>query len=318
VQLNGLALPGVLGADIYSNNHFAADRFQIRLAAQVAPELALHIPDQRIDVQLSVDGLSQDMISGSIDAVSLDPIGGVVSIEGRDLSASLIEAQINETFPNRTSSEIAQLLAARHNLGSLVTPTTTPVGRYYQSEHDRVTLGQFAKTTTEWDLLAFLAAQESFDLYMDGDTLYFGPPAVDVAIVLQTADCIGLEMQHCLPLARPMQLTVKSWSSKSAVANIGTASSAGSGNVWLRELTRPNLSPDDAQKLAQRSLNDLKRHEWIVNVTMPGELALTARSQVSIIGTGTLWDRSYSISKVTRHLDTERGFTQRLALQGIV
>jgi hypothetical protein len=47
-------------------------------------------------------------------------------------------------------------------------------------------------------------------------------------------------------------------------------------------------------------------------------LALTARSQVSIIGTGTLWDRSYSISKVTRHLDTERGFTQRLALQGIV
>lgn len=318
VLFNGVALPGVLGAEVYSNNHFAADRFQVRLAAQTAPELALHIPDQRVEVIGLVDGLSGSLIIGSVDAVSLDPIAGVVSIEGRDLSGMLIEAQINETLPNRTASEIAQLLASRHGLAALVQPTTTPVGRYYQSERDSVTLGQFAKTTTEWDLLAFLATREGFDLYMAGDALYFGPPSVDAATVLGVSDCIGLQMQHCVPLARPIQITVKSWSSKSGAANVGTAQSSGAGSTWLRGLTRPNLSSDDAQKLAQRSLADLKRHEWSVTVTMPGELMLTARSQVAFAGTGTQWDRVYSINKVTRHLDVQRGFTQVLSLQGIV
>lgn len=316
VAFGGIALPGVLAADIFSNNHFAADRFQVRLAAQIAPEIALNQPDQRLDVSLSVDGLTRSLIAGLIDSVSLDPIGGVLTVEGRDLSSSLIEAQTNETFPNRTASEIAQLLAARHGLGSLVQKTTTPVGRYYQSERDRVTLGQFAKTTTEWDLLAFLANREGFDLYMDGDALRFGPPLVDGVTTLRVADCIGLEMQHCVPLARPMQISVKSWNSKSGAANEGMAKSSGIGRTWLRGLTRPNLSPDEAQKLAERSLADLKRHEWLANVTMPGELTLSARSRVAIVGTGTAWDRLYAVNKVTRHIDAQRGFTQRLTLQG--
>lgn len=318
VLLNGVPLLGVLSANVDSNNHFAADRFAVRLAASVVPEAILHIPDQPVQVQLSVDGLSQSLITGAIDSVSLDPIGGVITIEGRDLSGRLIEAQTSETFPNRTASEIAQLLAARHGLGSLVQQTTTPVGRYYQSERDRVTLGQFAKTTTEWDLLAFLATKEGFDLYMLGDALRFAAPAADASIVLQVSDCIGLELQHCVPLARPIQITVRSWSSKSGTANVATVQSVGLGNVWQRALTRPNLSVDDAQALANRTLADLKRHEWLVNVTMPGELVLTARSQVAIIGTGTEWDRLYQITKLTRHLDVQRGFVQRLSLQGIV
>ena len=317
VRLDGAELPGVLAADVFSNNHFAADRFQVRLSAQVAPEPLLHRPDQRIEVRLFVGGRSRSMIVGAIDSVSLDPIGGVITVEGRDLSALLIEAQISETFPNRTASEIAQLLAARHGLGSLVQQTTTPVGRYYQSGRDRVTLGQFAKTSTEWDLLAFLAAQENFDLFMEGLALRFGQPSVDASTLLRVSDCIGLDMQHCVSLARPMQMTVKSWNSKSGAANVGTARSGGHGNVLARELTRPNFSSDEAQRLAERSLADLKRHEWLVNVTMPGELALTSRSRVAVVGTGTAWDRVYIVNKVSRHLDVQRGFTQRLALQGV-
>ena len=87
----------------------------------------------------------------------------------------MIEARVDETFSNRTSSEIAATFAGRHGLQAAVQQTSTPVGRYYQSEHDRLTIGQFAKATTEWDLLAFLAGREGFNLFMDGETLVFGP-----------------------------------------------------------------------------------------------------------------------------------------------
>ena len=39
----------------------------------------------------------------------------------------------------------------------VVTATTTPAGRYYQADHDKVTGGQFSRATTEWDLLCELA-----------------------------------------------------------------------------------------------------------------------------------------------------------------
>ncbi len=72
------------------------------------------------------------------------------------------------------------LLAGRHGLGAEVQPTKTPVGRYWQLEHDRITLDQFSRATTEWDLLVGLAEREGFDVWVGRGTLYFQPPATTV------------------------------------------------------------------------------------------------------------------------------------------
>ena len=45
---------------------------------------------------------------------------------------------------------------------------------------------------------------------------------------------------------------------------------------------------------------------------MPGELALTARSQVRLTGTRTGWDGLYMIDRLERHLSTDGGFVQHL------
>ncbi len=317
VTLNGAVLPGALAADVHSNNHFGASRFRVTLAAASVPQSALHVPGSRVEVSIGLDGLWTSLIVGTIDSVCLDPTKGVVDIEGRDLSSLMIEAQADYTFSNRTSSEIAQLIAGRHGLGSLVQPTSTPVGRYYQSEHDRVTLGQFAKAMTEWDLLAFLATQEGFDIFMQADALWFGPASMAGASVISTSDCISLQLDHAIGLARPIEVTVRSWGTKSGTAVTATAQSGGTGDTWEHSITRPNLVADEAQRMANQTLADLRRHEWTATVTMPGELTLTPRSVIAIAGTGTVWDRSYAISQLSRHLDVRRGFTQRLSLQGV-
>jgi len=315
VLADGSALAGVLAVDVFANSYLAADRFRVRIAASVADMAGLQAPGVRLDVQVGLDDGWASLVVGAADALSFDPIRGVLEVEGRDLSAGLIEARVGETFANRTSSEIVEVVAGRHGLVADATPTSTPVGRYYQNEHERLVLGQFARALTEWDLLAFLAVQEGFDLFMDGERLVFGPPALDGAVALRMEDCLELELEHALGLSRAIEVTVRSWGTQAGAAVEYVARRGSGGTAWRQALVRPNLDAGQAQLVAERALADLLRHEWTAQATMPGELGMTARTRVALVGAGAGWDRDYAVAELSRHLDVRRGFTQRLRLQ---
>jgi phage protein D len=328
VLANGTPVAGAIEAQVYSNNHYAADRFSVTVALNADPSSAAFwsgTPDILLDVRMSLDGIGfTSVVQGAVDLVDLDLVQGVIRAEGRDLTATLIESRTQETFANRTASEIAQLFAGRHNLASEVAETRTPVGRYYQDEHDRITLGQFSRATTEWDLLVFLAQQEGFDVFVSGSTLYFQPPAgADVALTLSPDTVLDLRLERSLTLARDIEVTVKSWNSRQQNAFTQTARSRGhgqgaglgggrSGPPQRYVIVRPNLTSDQALQLAQQKLAELTRHERVISATMPGELTLTPRSLITLQGTGTDFDQTYYVDTIERHLHMEGGFTQHL------
>ncbi|MBN9559422.1 MAG: hypothetical protein J0H14_01675 [Alphaproteobacteria bacterium] len=328
VLANGMSVLGVIEAQVYSNNHYAADRFSVTIALNADPSNAAFwsgTADILLDVRMSLDGIGfTSVVQGAVDHVDLDPVQGVIHAEGRDLTAALIETRTQETFANRTSSEIAQLFAGRHNLSSQVTETRTPVGRYYQDEHDRITLGQFSRATTEWDLLVFLAQQEGFDVFVSGTTLHFQPPAgADVALTLSPDAVLDLRLERSLTLARDIEVTVKSWNSRQQSAFTQTARSRGRGQgaglgggragpPQRYVIVRPNLTSDQALQLAQQKLAELTRHERVISATMPGELTLTPRSLITLQNTGTEFDQTYYVDTIERHLHMEGGFTQHL------
>src|SRR6202050_653272 len=218
---NGQALTGAYEAEVTSNNHFSADRFDAVLALGADPwaDACFWSSESNvlIDIQLGLDGGASftSLIQGLVDSVSIDPISGVVRIGGRDFTAALIEAQTHEAFSNRTSSEIATIFARRHGLASSVVPTSTPVGRFYQSDHESLTLDRFSGATTEWDLLVYLARQENYDAFVTGSNLSFRPTAQISTInqVLCPADMTELKLERALTLARDIQVTVRSWNS---------------------------------------------------------------------------------------------------------
>ncbi len=140
-------------------------------------------------------------------------------------------------------------------------------------------------------------------------------------MILSPAGCMDLRLERSLTLARDIEVVVKSWNTRQQVAFTQTArrtgqsrSSAGvqSGKVQRYVFVRPNLTPQDALQLAQRILADLSRHERVIRATMPGELALTARSQVLLTGTGTDFDQGYQVAEIERRISTQRGFVQTL------
>ncbi len=328
---NGIPVGGVIEAEVRSNNHFAADRFSAAVALGADPLATAPFwsgaADISVEVQFGLGGAGyQSLIQGLVDTVAIDLAGGMVRLEGRDLTAALIDARTQEAFSNRTSSEIATILAGRHGLSAAVAPTTTPVGRYYQDEHDQITLDEFSHATSEWDLLVFLARREGFDLFVRGSTLFFGPPAQPPDLhILQPGDCSDLRLHRSLTLARDIEVTVKSWNSRQKNAFTQTAKAAkgtagrSSGGTGLGAqppqryvLVRPNLTPDQALQLAQRKLAELTRHERIIDATLPGELMLTPRSQIVLAGTGTDFDQTYFVDAIERSLNSVSGFTQHL------
>jgi phage protein D len=329
--VNGQALSGAYEVEIVSNNHFGADRFDAVVALGPDPWATAYFwssqADIVVDIQLGLDGGTSftSLIQGFVDKVSIDPVGGVVRLSGRDFTAALIGARTQETFSNRTSSEIAEIFAQRHSLTPCVVPTSTPVGRFYQSDHESVTLDRFSGATTEWDLLVYLARQESYDAFVAGSNLYFQPAAQTSTVnqVIYSTDMIELRLERMLTLAREIQVTVQSWNSLQQIAfteSVSGAISESSPNdlspsaspIQHYIVVRPNLTPDRALTLAQQRMSELTRHERVIDFSMPGELMLTPRSTIMLDGTGTEFDQVYFIDSIERTFRPQTGFIQRV------
>jgi hypothetical protein len=331
ILTDGTPIQGVVEAEVHSNNHYAADRFTatVAIGADLSTTAAYWASqtDILLDIQFSLDGGATytSLIQGLIDNVSIDVLAGTLRVEGRDLTASMIDNRTQETFANRTSSEIATVFSRRHNLTMVITETTTPVGRYYQSEHDRVSLNQFSRSMTEWDLLVFLAGQEGFDVFVSGTSLYFQPTPTALAIpyVVTPALLQNLRMDRSLTLARDIVVTVKSWNSRQQNAFTQTVRSSGrtgAGAAATRQagppqhyvFVRPNLTMNDALKLAQQKAAEITQHERVWEATMPGDLTLDPRSIIQLTGTATDFDQTYFVDMIDRHLSVDGGFVQRL------
>jgi phage protein D len=331
VIANGGLVSGAIGAEVITNNYYGSDRFSASLALGMDPLMGAAFwsteADIDLEIQFSLDGGASftSMVQGAVDCVTMDPIRGVVHLTGRDLTAPLIEARTQETFANHTASEIATLLASRHDLTANVTATTTPVGRYYQSEHDAITLDQFSKATTEWDLLVFLALHEGCDVFVQGRTLYFQPSAqLDQAVLtLNPADVIDLRLERSLVLAQEIEVIVKSWNSRQNSALVQNIRSSGqdgtatpSSQVQSYIYVKPNLTSDAAMKLATQKLAQLTRHERVLEIRLPGELQLTPRDIIALEGTNTDFDQSYYVDVIERRLTYEGGMTEFIRAQG--
>lgn len=333
--VNDQELTGAYEAEVNSNNHYGADRFGAVLA--LGPDSwadagfwssESNIP---IDVQFSLDGGASftSVIQGLVDMVSINPVNGAVHISGRDFTAALIEAHVQEAFANRTSSEIATIFAQRHGLVPRVTATSAPVGRFYQGDHESLMLDRFSEATTEWDLLTYLARQENYDSFISGSNLCFQPAAPETTIdqVLYLADMTELKLARALTLARDIQVTVRSWNSLQQTAfaecvgsTISRASPDGFGNstnaTQQYVVIRPNLTPDKALAVAQQHLSELSRHERIIEFSMPAELVLTPRSRILLDGTNTDFDQAYYIDSIERVFRPQTGFVQRVRASG--
>ncbi len=265
----------------------------------------------------------QTMIVGTVDAISMDVLRGVVELEGRDLLGRLIDMPISDEFLNQTSSDIVTTLAARAGLIAEIEATSSLSGQYYQINHSRTALNAFTRFSTAWDLICNLAETEGFDCWVAGSTLNFSPPtsiaanvvSIDVPTLqaggIGTMNLTNLRFDRRLALDQDVQVTVRSWNSRQkAVIEQAYPSNANVSPSSNFVFVVPNATDDTALAKATALYQNIARHGRVVSGEMAGDLSLMPRAWLTVTGSVGDWDGQYVVDTVIRRMSARGGFNQ--------
>jgi len=347
VKINGVQVPFIT-CEVNNNVFYSADTFRVDLAPSALPasmDLAALAGTGDLFVQIWAGfpadpnnytaGSLTSLIYGKADTVSwsINTRDNVIEINGRDLTAAMIDTKTVEKYPNLTSSQIAEKIAANHGLAANVQATTVKAGKYYEIDHV-----QLQDDKTEWDLLTYLARQERFIVYVQDQTLYFQPAPTGSgspyvfqitppsASAPASANFVSLKVEHAKTLANDLQVVVHSWDRKHAkgysvnatashVKNglSRTQNTAKKGNTEVRTYTIPNLSKAQAQDKANQLLAELSKHEMKIEIDGPADLLLQRTSPIQLKGTGTAFDQIYYPTAIVRTLSPSEGFAWRIS-----
>lgn len=331
ILTQGKPIPGVVSAETTNNNYYQADKFSARFALSADPDFGMEFWGKQeapllIDIQYSLaEEEWTSLLLGQVDHMALDPVSGMIEVDGRDLTSYFIDTKTQEAFVNQTSSQVIETIAGRHGMTADVTPTSTPVGRYYGIDHERVTLNQFSRVTTEWNLMCSLAQNEDFDIWVTGTTVHFHPhtdPDSDPYVVVWQpandgapawSNVSALHMERSMYMAKDIIVVVRSWNSKSqrAITKFSPTgarqSAVASGKAQEFAFVRPNMTDAQAQDLANKLRIELTKQERLVSFTATADLTLNARNMVRLQGTGSSWDQAYFIDSITRRISWDEG-----------
>ncbi|MBC8786513.1 rhs element Vgr protein [Pseudomonas fluorescens] len=324
--------------DVDSNAFYSADTFSVVLPFSALPPpyntIAWWASQTSIDVSISAGLINQgaqdwkELIVGAVDHLSIRPARFEVAISGRDYTSRFIDHKTNEKFANMTTSEVATLLATRRGLTPVVTATTTQVGRITKWDHAHVT-----DERTEWDLLAYFAGMDGFQVYVSGSELHY-EPALDPQTTDQylirwtepnayhypqsnTTDDITFERDLTLALGVTVQViswkdgkTVKATYPNNSAKGISPGQSTSKRQVY--EIKRSGLDQNQAQQLAQRTHKQITDHEMRMSCSMPADNLLMPNTIVRQEGTSSQFDQLYYVDSVRRSMSFAGGYTMSL------
>jgi phage protein D len=339
--LNGTDVPFV-SFSIESNAFRGAGTFDLTLAISALPAamqmLNWWAVQRTIRVELFILIITQagvdekKHITGNIDSWHYEPARFEIAAEGRDYTAKLIDAKTpGESFKNLTSSQIATTLAHRHGLKAIVTATTQRVGEFYQIDTAHLTGEQ-----SEWDLITTLAGIENFSVYVEGDSLHFGPrlgPTSEGSYVIrwqppgeqaypQCNISDDLSFSRALTISRGVTVEVLSWNAKRKNKQFmvsyprptkKTTPGKATPETQTYRVIRNGLTPEAALALAQSIYQQIVRHEMTFSGSTAGDNLLVPDTPVRIEGTQSPFDQIYHCDRVRRTLSWEGGYTMHMS-----
>jgi len=326
--------------EVVNNNHYQADTFRIELPISEQDE-ALTPQFWATEAPLLVEifaGFPNDpesysnedlksLILGEVDELEFNPQTALITLSGRNLAARFIDNKTTEGFDNLTASQVATKLAERRGLNAFVITTTTKVGTFYSNTQSFSTYQH-----TEWDLLTFLANQENFSVFVNGNTLYFQPKAEpnDNPYVLQWQKTDEeysypryngkrLRLSRSLTMAKDVIVKVRSWNSKqkkpfTKVAR-STRNKGSRRQPGIQEYSYifPGLTAEQALQKAQQILRDITAHEVKLMAELPADNILTVDNIIQLAGTGTAFDQVYYVDSITRRMSLTEGYNMTIA-----
>lgn len=329
--INGNEIPGLIEAEVDNNNFYAADEWRASVVLSRQPketgwDFWASTPGLTANILLGERGAETSVIVGEVDRCATDPVRDVVILNGRDMSASLIDNRTRNKYLNWPVHRVVERIANRHRLSAVVTETPELAGTLFNNEVSEIDLGP-----SHWDLLTFLAQQTGRTLYVRDNTIYF----VDESFVERTpypvvwsgkpataenprAALMSIELERNLVLAQDVVVNVLSYNMGTGEVVEATAESSSRipivdhrgrrrfKQVYTREI--PDLTEAEADARATKLLEEITQHERRLRFRAPGDNALTTQSLIQLSGTGTSYDQDYYPDHIIRRWSWDEGY----------
>ncbi len=328
ITINDIVVEGLLQASIYSNNSFAADSFALTFAVGSLPlgdsAFWSSLTCGYVEVGATTRYMSSPttIVTGMIDTVGIDLVNGTASIEGRDLSASLVDAFQQQDFVNQSASDIVATIAQNHGLGASVVPTLGYVGRYYADDYTRLSLGQFSRLRSDWDLVVQLARENTYDAFVTGRILNFTPVSNEFTDIYFIDKCnvSAMRIDRTLAIGNVPVIRMQSWNSQNVasyisngVTSINSSDEASSTSAVQSYLfSGSNLTSQQVDQAATRYGAEISRLQRILTIQMPWDLVLTPRTAVCLATKASVLDGLYRIESIDRHYSVNAKSHQHL------
>jgi len=329
VSFDGNPIDGLLKASVSANNYFSADTYSLTFAmtASAGSDITFWSALSSAYVEVtavtssSYGSTHQSLITGMIDTIQVDPIRAVAGVEGRDLSSALIDSYRQQDFVNQTASEIVSAIAQYHDLQPNVTATSGIIGRYYGDGYTKLSLGQFSRAQSDWDLLVQLARQNGFDLFVQDNSLYFqeSNASSDTPISISMYDVQHIRVDRDLNVLANSVARVQSWNSQNMAAyqsngpdnsNARTTSSTTRALPFL--FSASNYTSQQVADAAGRYTTELGQLGTALHLDMPWNLSLSPRTQILLCDTDSQFDSLYRIDSLERRYCATSGSVQSI------
>ena len=289
-----------------------SDTFHATIACDAA-SLKFFSDADEIDVSIEViaAGDSGLLFVGSADSCETDFDHMLVELSGRDKSKGPIETKSNESFKNKTSSQIVEEIAGRHGLKPVIKATSPKAGKQFKA--DWVALSD---NVSEWTVVQHLADREGMVAFIQDNELHFQPlddddvGDIDVRYVPPSPafhaigdNVIHLKGRHNLQLAKKTKVKVHSWDSKQKKVIEATKEHSGGGSGLNDYVYRhAHLKKGQADQIAEKRLREHTRHELTIDLDMPGSAKIKPRKRLNLSGTGTCYDQAFYIDHANHRI----------------
>lgn len=306
-----------------------SDTFMARVSLDAVPGMDeifwSSLTNTTINVLATNDANSLGLASiflGNVDVVDIDWMTRTASITGRDLAAALLETKTTENFTNQTTTQVVQTICSRVGLTANVSvPSNDNVGLTYKTDTVRIT-----DQDSLFNVLTRLAQRSGCVFYVTGKTLHFRPADTATGgnftigyvrptpLSIAQGNFISLKSRRNYVLSRNVTVRTRSWQLKQKQSVLSELDMGGSVNGAIAyEYRAPNMTKQQADDFSQGRLNDITSQEKTLDIDMPGDTALTPEMGVTLVGTGTTFDQSYTVSRVSHNFSQGGGYRMTIS-----
>ena len=346
VKINNEVMAGWSDISLENNIFYEADTFSLSFALSALPLnrrqdwwAAQDVLAVEIFIGFPKDPSNYDaaelksFIYGNVDDLKFNPIKQAIEISGRDLTARLIDNKSTEKWQNLSASAIAKQIAIKAGLTPVVTETTTKAGIYYDIDHVNMKAEH-----SQWDLLAWLAQQENFNLYVTGKELHFEPKqtiSADNTYLLDwqspkdngfnAFDGTDINFSRALTIAKGVNVTVYSYNKKTKKRHVasyplknakGVKVGGSVEGVENHNFSYPDLTPEKCLQYAQSMYKEITAHELKMQAELVGDNILTTLNVIAITGTNSNFDQNYYPTSITRALSLD-GYKMHVSAKNV-